>query len=87
MTTDANPQTPTRSLARPMQDRMLAGVAAGVARYLDLDVTIVRIVLVVLAFCGGAGVPLYVAGWLLIPEDGTDRSIAADLLHRGSWAA
>jgi phage shock protein PspC (stress-responsive transcriptional regulator) len=54
---------------------MLAGVAAGIARYLGVDVTVVRIVFAVLAVVGGAGVPLYLAGWLLIPEEGSSGFI------------
>jgi phage shock protein PspC (stress-responsive transcriptional regulator) len=68
-----------RQLRRPVGDRMIAGVAAGIARYLDVDVNLVRIAFVVLAFVGGAALPLYVAGWLLIPEDGADQSIAGEL--------
>src|SRR5438105_4143572 len=45
-------------LIRPTEDRMVAGVAAGIARYLGADVTIVGIVFAVLAFVGGVGVPL-----------------------------
>lgn len=60
---------------------MLAGVASGLARYLGVDVTVVRIVLVVLAAVGGAGVPLYLAGWLLIPEEGSEQSIASEFLQ------
>jgi phage shock protein PspC (stress-responsive transcriptional regulator) len=60
---------------------MLAGVAAGVARYFGVDVTIVRIVLAVLTFVGGAAVPVYLAGWLLIPGEGASQSIASDLLQ------
>jgi hypothetical protein len=37
----------------------------------------IRIVLVVLAFVGGAGVPIYLACWLLIPEEGSDQSIVS----------
>jgi phage shock protein C len=59
---------------------MLVGVAAGIAEYLDLDPTIVRIVLAVLAIVGGVGIPLYLTGWLLIPEQGAENSIAADIL-------
>lgn len=66
-------------LHRPVNDRMIAGVAAGIARYLGVDTNIVRIAFVVLAFVGGAALPLYVAGWLLIPEDGADQSIAGEL--------
>jgi phage shock protein PspC (stress-responsive transcriptional regulator) len=71
-----------QALRRPVHDRMLAGVASGVARYLGVDAAIVRIVLVVLTFAGGAGLPLYLAGWLLIPEEGTGQSIASDFLAR-----
>ncbi len=60
---------------------MLAGVAAGIARYLNVDVTIVRIVFAVLAIVGGAGVPLYLAGWLLIPEEGSEQSIASGFIQ------
>ncbi len=71
-----------QALRRPVHDRMLAGVASGIARYLGVDAAIVRIVLVVLTFAGGAGLPLYLAGWLLIPEEGTDQSIASEFLAR-----
>jgi phage shock protein PspC (stress-responsive transcriptional regulator) len=67
-------------LRRSTDDRMLAGVAGGLARYLDVDATLVRIAFVVLTVIGGAGVPLYLASWLLIPEDGADQSIAASFL-------
>jgi phage shock protein PspC (stress-responsive transcriptional regulator) len=60
---------------------MLAGVAAGIARYLGVDVTVVRIVFAVLAVVGGAGVPLYLAGWLLIPEEGSSQSIAGGFVQ------
>jgi phage shock protein PspC (stress-responsive transcriptional regulator) len=68
------------TLRRPVEGRMLGGVAAGIAKYLGADVTIVRLVFVLLAFVGGAALPVYVAGWLLIPEEGSDQSIAGDLL-------
>jgi phage shock protein PspC (stress-responsive transcriptional regulator) len=68
-------------LSRPFHDRMLAGVAAGVARYFDIDVTIVRIVFAVLAVVGGVGVPLYLAGWLLIPDEGAEQSIASSFIQ------
>jgi phage shock protein PspC (stress-responsive transcriptional regulator) len=68
-------------LYRPFHDRMLAGVAAGVARYFDVDVTIVRIVFAVLAVVGGIGVPLYLAGWLLIPDEDAEQSIASSFIQ------
>jgi phage shock protein C len=77
----ASNQTQPQPLTRPVHDRMLAGVGAGVARYLGVDVTAVRIVLVVLAVIGGAGIPIYLAGWLLIPEEGAEQSIAAGFVQ------
>ena len=64
-------QSRAQPLRRPTSDRMIAGVAAGIADYLGADVTIIRIVLAVLTFVGGAGVPIYLACWLLIPEEGS----------------
>ena len=69
------------ALRRPYQDRMLAGVAAGLARYFGVEETIVRIAFVVLTFVGGAGIPLYLAGLLLIPDEGSDQSIAGSLIE------
>ena len=60
---------------------MVAGVAAGVAEYFDFDVVIVRVVLVALALMGGIGMPLYLAAWLLVPEEGADETIADGLLE------
>ncbi len=71
----------SHALYRPYRDRMLAGVAIGIARYLGIDVLIVRIALVVLALVGGAGLPIYLAGWLLIPEEGASQSIASELIE------
>ncbi len=69
-------------LHRVGRGRMLAGVAAGLAHYFDVDPTIVRIGFVALAFLGGLAVPLYLAGWLLIPDEDSDQSIAEELLAR-----
>ena len=63
-------------LRRSADDKMLAGVAGGMARYLDTDVTLVRIIIAALVLFTGAGVALYVAAWLLIPADGEDQPVA-----------
>ena len=59
-------------LRRSVTDRHVAGVAGGIARHLDVDAIIVRVALVVAVFFGGAGLLLYVAAWILVPEEGTD---------------
>jgi phage shock protein PspC (stress-responsive transcriptional regulator) len=83
--TDTPQQTPTAQYGRPplrraYNGRMLAGVAAGIGDYLNVDVTLIRIAFVVFTFLGGAGIPAYLACLLLIPEEGTDESIASSLL-------
>lgn len=82
LNTDSEPTRPPGRppLRRAYHGRMLAGVAAGIADYLNVDVTIVRIAFVVFTFLGGAGIPAYLACWLLIPEEGSDESIASSLL-------
>jgi phage shock protein PspC (stress-responsive transcriptional regulator) len=90
MDTDTmNPQAPHSEhtyrserppLRRPFAGRMLAGVAEGMGRYLGIDTTLVRIAFVVLVFLGGAGIPLYLAGLLLIPDEGTDQSIVGSIV-------
>jgi phage shock protein PspC (stress-responsive transcriptional regulator) len=71
-------------LRRPAHGRMLAGVAAGLADSLDLDVALVRVVLVVLVCFGGIGLPLYLAGWLLIPDEDAAQSVGEHwLAHLG----
>ena len=61
-----------RKLIRPPKgspDRKIAGVCAGFAEYFDLDVTIVRVVWLILAiFGGGTGVLAYIIAWIVMPE-------------------
>src|SRR4051812_12280358 len=61
-------------LRRSTTDRKVAGVAGGLARHLDIDPVILRVAFVVLVFFGGAGILVYGACWLLVPED--DRANA-----------
>ena len=61
-----------RAMRRSRADRKIAGVAGGLARHLDIDPLVVRVVLVVMVFFSGAGLLLYGALWLLVPdEDGS----------------
>jgi phage shock protein C len=77
-------QTPAGPTGRPplrraYHGRMLAGVCAGIADSFGVDVTIVRVAFAVFTVLGGAGVPAYLACLLLIPEEGSDQSIAGSL--------
>jgi phage shock protein PspC (stress-responsive transcriptional regulator) len=88
------PASEPHPIRRPIKGRMLAGVAAGIGEHFNVDVTIVRIVFAVLtivgftsiAYLGGlplylGGIPLYLACWLLIPEEGSEHSIASAFLR------
>lgn len=76
MDTTTTPQTPPppppRRLTRSSDDRVLAGVCGGLARYFDVDPVLFRVGAVALVVLGGAGLLLYLAAWLLVPEDGED---------------
>jgi phage shock protein C len=67
---------------------MVAGVAGGLAEYLDADPVAVRVGFVIASILlGGIGGPLlYAVGWLVIPEPGQAASIAAQRLGSHTWA-
>lgn len=51
------------------KDKMVAGVCAGLAEYINIDPTIMRILFVVIAFAGGASVLVYLIMWIVMPEE------------------
>src|SRR6476659_10418192 len=61
-------------LRRSLRDRKVAGVAGGLGRHLDIDPVILRVAFVVLVFFGGAGLIVYGACWLFVPEEGSDSA-------------
>ena len=64
-----------KRLVRSRNDRMIAGVAGGLAQIFNIDPLLVRIALVALAFLNGFGFMLYLALWLLVPNE---DSVAVD---------
>jgi phage shock protein PspC (stress-responsive transcriptional regulator) len=68
-------------LRRVSQGAMVGGVAAGVARSLGVDPLIVRVAFVLLALLSGAGIALYLAGLLLIPDEDSGQSLARQLIR------
>ena len=63
-----------RLLRRRATNRVIGGVAAGIADYLNVDPVLVRAIFVGLVVFGGAGLVLYLVAWLLIPVEGQDAS-------------
>jgi signal transduction histidine kinase/phage shock protein PspC (stress-responsive transcriptional regulator) len=75
-------------LTRPREGRRVAGVAAGVARWCNLDPNVVRLAFGVLTFANGIGIVLYAIGWLVLPHDGDPASrLQRALRPSGRWDA
>src|SRR5215468_4832492 len=68
-----------KRLERSSSDRMLAGVSGGLGRYFDLNPGVFRLGFIVLVLLGGAGILVYLAAVLVIPNEG-EESIAARIL-------
>lgn len=58
-----------KRFTRDMQNAKLGGVCAGIARYFDIDVTIVRILWVLAVLFGGCGILAYLVCWIIMPEE------------------
>jgi phage shock protein C len=58
-----------RRLLRSSDDRVIAGVCGGLGKYLGVDSVLVRIAAILLVFAGGAGIVLYIIGWIAIPDE------------------
>ena len=55
-------------LYRSREKRVVAGVAGGLAEYMNIDPILVRIVFIIITFLNGIGVLLYLVMWIVIPE-------------------
>jgi len=59
----------TKRLYRSKTDTMIGGVCSGLAKYLNIDPTIVRLVFVLMLLLGGHGLLVYLILWLVIPQE------------------
>jgi phage shock protein PspC (stress-responsive transcriptional regulator) len=82
MSTSETQSASIKELHRSRDERILAGVAGGLGRYFDITPTFFRIGFAILALVGGAGILLYVAAWLVIPDEGESDSIVSEALRR-----
>jgi phage shock protein PspC (stress-responsive transcriptional regulator) len=78
----AVPPGAVRRLTRRTDNRVIAGVASGIAAFLGIEPWIVRIGFVVLVPFGGFGALAYLIAWLLVPVEGTGRSLASAVVRR-----
>lgn len=76
-----------RRLVRIKDEQKIAGVCAGIADYLDVDVTLVRALWLALSIVPGAiigGVVAYLLAWMVMPEGQATRPIASARLTRST---
>ena len=73
-----------KRLVRPKKGRRIGGVAAAFANYFDIDVTLVRIIWVLLLLPGGLpGFLPYIICWIMIPAE-SKTQIPTEAAHQGS---
>ena len=58
-----------RPLERAREGRKIAGICMGLARHLDVDVTLIRLLTIVGALFTGVGLIAYLIAWIVIPEE------------------
>ncbi len=64
MTVDTN-----KKLYRSTKDYKLGGVCGGIAEYLGIDSSLIRLGWILLTFLGGSGILAYLIAWMVIPEN------------------
>jgi phage shock protein C len=72
----------TKRLYRIRGGRVVAGVCAGLAAYLGVDPTLVRLAFALLTVFGGLGILLYLAAWVIIPDEVDGASIADAMINK-----
>lgn len=75
-------KTQVVKLYRSETDRILGGVAGGLADFFDVDATLVRIIFVLLTIFGGSGLLIYLILWVIVPsETSLGEGITREFLH------
>lgn len=73
-----------KKLYRPKAGRILGGVCAGIASFLDYDPTIIRLAFIVVTLLGGSGILIYLILWLIIPSEGSPSEISQQNIKAGA---
>jgi len=69
-----------KKLLRNTSDKMIAGVASGIADYFDIDSNIIRLLFILLTIFGGSGILLYIVLWIFIPSDASKNVNGRDTM-------
>jgi len=72
----------TKRLYRLKEGRLVAGVCTGVAAYVSVDATLVRLAFALLTVFGGLGALLYLCSWIVIPDETDGASVAESFVGK-----
>ena len=73
----------TKKLIRTRDGRIVAGVCSGIGEYLGVDANVIRLVFALITvFTAGFGILLYLAAWVVVPEEGEKSSIAEKMIKK-----
>ena len=80
-----------KKLYRSEKNQVLAGVSAGLGDYFEIDPVLIRIIFIFLTVFGGAGIPLYILLWLVLPAESrvdqpTDKTVKTNVEEIGQKA-
>jgi phage shock protein C len=59
----------TRKLYRSRTNKQVAGVCGGLSAYFNVDVTLMRVLFILLGLLGATGIVLYIAMWIIVPQE------------------
>lgn len=68
------------NIYRSKKNRVVAGVCGGLAEYLNIDAIIIRIIFFLIILYGGSGILLYLALWLLLPEENSTLTSSKEVI-------
>ena len=71
-------------LYRSRDDKMIAGVCGGLAKYLRIDATLVRLFFLLLGIASGIGLPVYLIMWVIVPYEGEGVVGSPDTVRAGA---
>jgi phage shock protein PspC (stress-responsive transcriptional regulator) len=69
-------------LTRSKNDKVIAGVCGGLANYLDIDSTLVRLAFVILLIASGIGFPIYLILWVVMPAEDNQSGTDAEVIQK-----
>jgi len=76
--------TESKKLYRSEKNRILGGVAGGIAEYLKADPTVIRLLFILIMLFWGAGIPVYLLLWIIIPPQSKIVPISEESMKKNA---